>query len=260
MSLRASLLLVLLPAVGLVLLVADAAFGLPDPYGDLQDELRSSLIPVVIILIGVLIYLAHGRREDRRRQVELNVANERLIRSEARLQELAVTDPLTGVYNRRQFYENLSAEFRRSRRYKRPLALLLIDIDHFKEVNDRHGHTVGDEVLRTIAQALQRELRSIDLLARFGGEEFVVLLPETTTEAAVTVAEKLRRRVADHVFGAAGASLTISVGVAGLEDGMAREDDLVQSADQALYRAKERGRNRLAVASWDQPTGIDIPA
>ncbi|HET9199453.1 MAG TPA: GGDEF domain-containing protein [Dehalococcoidia bacterium] len=257
---RGWLLLVLVPLAGLVVLVVDAALGLPDPYDNVQDAVRVSLIPVVIVLGAVLIYLALGRREDRRRQAELNVANERLIRSEARLQELAVTDPLTGVYNRRQFYENLSTEYRRSRRYHRPLALLLIDVDHFKAVNDRHGHTVGDEVLKTLAQAMKRELRSIDVLARFGGEEFIVLLPETTTEAAVTVAEKLRRRAASTVFGVSGAGLTVSVGVAGLEDAMSSEDDLVQAADQALYRAKERGRNRLAVASWDIAKGVDIPA
>ena len=166
------------------------------------------------------------------------------LEAEARL------DPLTGIPNRRQLAERAGLEVERARRFGRPLSLLLMDVDHFKRINDNHGHAVGDEVLRVLAALCRAELRQTDLLARMGGEEFVALLPETTAEGAALIAERLRLRVAAHplLSDPVRIPVTISVGVAGWEPDTARWEDLLERADRAMYDAKEGGRNRVTHA------------
>lgn len=162
------------------------------------------------------------------------------------LSELAVRDELTGLSNRRQFIELASIEVARSKRHGDALSLVLIDIDHFKAVNDNHGHAVGDRVLRAAARSCLGPLRSHDTLARYGGEEFVVLLPSTALGEAQVVAEKLRRAVqSKSVVLASGQTLgvTITLGVAQLTQEVPNLESLIGMADQALYAGKAKGRN-----------------
>jgi len=174
----------------------------------------------------------------------------RLLESNRRLEELTVTDPLTSLRNRRAFEQELATQFNRARRYSRPLSLIIIDIDHFKSINDTHGHPAGDAVLRAVAAILERETRSSDLVARIGGEEIAVLLPETALFEAVQVAEKIRASVAaaDVRAGQASVPVTVSAGVANVpHSDVSSSAELVRAADQALYRAKQNGRNRIEV-------------
>jgi len=169
----------------------------------------------------------------------------------ARLEALAHTDPLTHLLNRRALTIRLVAELERVRRYNSPLTMLMIDLDHFKQVNDTYGHLVGDEVLRGISTILQRSVRSVDMVARYGGEEFVVVLPETGEQGAVAFAERIRQRVEIHKFEAARAQparVTVSIGVSAFPaPHVETAEDLFAKADAALYRAKEMGRNQVRV-------------
>jgi len=163
-----------------------------------------------------------------------------------RYEFLARTDPLTGCANRRTLLEKLHSEIERARRYGLALSVLMIDLDHFKGVNDTRGHLAGDDVLRQVAQLLRSVMRSVDVVARYGGEEFLVVLPETADPGAMSFAERVRERVADHDFAAGGdpLSVTVSVGVATVAPGTETDaDDLLARADAALYRAKRDGRN-----------------
>lgn len=171
---------------------------------------------------------------------------------ESRLSELATLDPLTGQFNRRETERILQEEVARAERYGRPLAVLWVDVDHFKTVNDTWGHAVGDEVLKTICERLAESIRTVDTLGRFGGEEFIVVLPEMAVAEAWEVAERLRGKVSDEpVTTTVGdpLTLTISIGVAGYPDHASSSDELCNMADKAMYQAKERGRNRTVVVS-----------
>jgi diguanylate cyclase (GGDEF)-like protein/PAS domain S-box-containing protein len=162
------------------------------------------------------------------------------------LEQMARIDDLTGLYNRRYFLELARVEYEKVLRYGRMLSILMFDIDQFKQVNDTHGHTAGDQVLFEVSQYLSGRLRSCDLLARYGGEEFIILMPETSQQQALEAAERLRADVEDLTIqtDAGAISVTISIGAAGVAPDMsiALEKLLVQ-ADAALYRAKEAGRN-----------------
>jgi diguanylate cyclase (GGDEF)-like protein len=154
-------------------------------------------------------------------------------------------DPLTGLANRRHLQETLSQEHYRARRFGHPLALAMGDLDYFKDINDRWGHAVGDEVLKTVARLLGTEVRATDLVARYGGEEFVMLLPETSRDAAFAACEKLRARIGAHDWStiAAGLTVTMSFGVAASVGGDKSRAHLMVEADSALYQAKSDGRN-----------------
>ena len=154
-------------------------------------------------------------------------------------------DGLTGAYNKRYLMEALGREVARSGRYGRDLSLVLFDIDRFKEINDGHGHLGGDAILSAVCHAIAREIREEDVLARFGGDEFAVLLPETDLEHARLVAEKLRSIVAtaELVVGDARVPVTVSLGVASLVPGTDDAEELVRRADERLYEAKRAGRN-----------------
>lgn len=164
--------------------------------------------------------------------------------------ELSVRDDLTGLYNRRHFHEVLTMEWKRVLRFRRALALILIDVDHFKQFNDSFGHLRGDEVLKEVAGLVQSNVREIDTLARFGGEEFVLILTDTGFKDAMAVAEKLRRHIEEQSRrwirpGGGSFLLTVSIGVSAYPDFVQSEEDLANTADIALYRAKELGRNRV---------------
>lgn len=191
---------------------------------------------------------ALARISEHATELEREVAERQA--AQARLVELATTDVLTGLKNRRYFMETASQEFERARRYQTPLSLLMLDADHFKSINDRYGHPVGDEALKALAEHGQRQLREMDLFARLGGEEFAILLPQTDLNAARTVAERVRQSIAAQPVAAeeSTVSFTVSIGLAQLEASTTNLDELLRQADAALYQAKENGRNRVEPA------------
>jgi diguanylate cyclase (GGDEF)-like protein/PAS domain S-box-containing protein len=168
---------------------------------------------------------------------------------EAELRRLATTDPLTGAFNRRRFFQKARQEFLRHRRYGHPLAVLLMDMDHFKKINDTHGHPVGDTVLKTFVQGCQSVFRVTDIFGRTGGEEFSAVLPETDAANAARVAERLRDRVSNSPLKGQddGSSIrfTVSIGLTALQEDDLTLESMIRRADQALYTAKRTGRNRV---------------
>lgn len=172
-------------------------------------------------------------------------------REELRLERLSLVDPLTGLYNRRSFETALEKEMARWRRREAPVALLMLDLDHFKLVNDTWGHQAGDRVLQTLARLLSSTVRIEDLPARVGGEEFAVIMPEVTGDEAYQAAERLRLAVGGHLFdiGVESIEVRVSIGVACTEmQNVSDGATLVRLADEALYRAKQRGRDRVETA------------
>lgn len=170
---------------------------------------------------------------------------------EEELRMLATTDPLTGVNNRRKFLETSERELARCARYNHPLCILMLDADHFKSVNDTHGHDVGDKVLKRLSDICMRELRDVDVFGRFGGEEFVATLPETSVKTALEVAERLRTALAAAeipVTGSKPLRFTVSIGAAERTRDDKSVHDLLNRADAALYQAKESGRNKVVYA------------
>ena len=163
--------------------------------------------------------------------------------------EMAITDPLTGLYNRRYMESHLATLIEQATARGKPLAALVIDIDYFKAINDTHGHDAGDDVLREFATRIRKAIRGIDLACRYGGEEFVIIMPETDMAVATIVAERLRRRIAAEWFviqqGSASIEVTISIGIASLDAADGNGAGILKRADQALYRAKRDGRNRV---------------
>ena len=214
--------------------------------------------------LGVL-YVYRGDRDDfRQDEIDLlasfahcaagAISNARLY---AQMTDLARTDALTGLANRRSFDERLGIEIARGDRYRRPCALLALDVDHFKRVNDTHGHQAGDAVLKSLAALLRERARAgIDIAARVGGEEFAVLLPETDRDGALGIAERIREDVERSTIQIAeGATIgvTVSIGVCCYPDRAGSADALIRNADQALYGAKRHGRNRTVV--FGEPIG-----
>ncbi|MPZ23636.1 MAG: diguanylate cyclase [Dehalococcoidia bacterium] len=249
---------VLLVAAALVVLLVEILAG--ETFG--LSETSALVIPLALAALAAVYYLALERARIKRRERELEGANEALARTQETLREQARTDALTGLANRRYFFESLVVEFHRARRHGRPLTLLMADLDFFKRVNDQYGHLHGDHVLAAVAEIMAGALRKEDVIARYGGEEFAVILPETDETAAGYVAEKLRDAVAVAEFSSqAGVSkLNLSVGLAGLDATMTEVDDLIQSADTALYAAKDAGRNRVVSAPRKKGvTGTRLP-
>ena len=186
----------------------------------------------------ILARLAAGRRIVTLER-SLRAANERI-------HKLTMTDPLVGIFNRRYFDDQLVKASAHAERHGRPLSLVFVDIDHFKLVNDTHGHRIGDEVLIEVGRRLLASLRADDWIARYGGEEFAVVLPETDTDAAVLVAERLRAGIGNQDIATAAGNITVtaSFGVASsLPDSLMTTEALVGAADAALYRSKAAGRN-----------------
>jgi diguanylate cyclase (GGDEF)-like protein len=176
-----------------------------------------------------------------------------LVRNAEQLERLATIDSMTGLYNRRHFLDQADAEWSRFQRHQRPLSMLMIDIDHFKQVNDRYGHAVGDETLIAVAQACAGGKRQSDIVGRLGGEEFAILLPETELAQAAIVADRLRAAIAGQVVTAHKVQfkVTASIAIAAASVSMSGIDALMRAADQALYQAKAKGRN--CVVPWSPP-------
>jgi diguanylate cyclase (GGDEF)-like protein len=170
--------------------------------------------------------------------------------SKQKLEDLAVHDELTGVYNYRYLHSRLTEEFRRAERYQDPLTCVMVDIDFFKHVNDLHGHSFGDEVLRGVAQVIKAGVREVDVVARSGGDEFLLIVPSTHQSGALVLAERTWKDVAAAEFksGPHSVKLTVSIGIASFPSKDVRtKDALLKSADQALYQAKREGRNRICL-------------
>jgi diguanylate cyclase (GGDEF)-like protein len=173
---------------------------------------------------------------------------------------LAKTDPLTGALNRRSLFEVAERQFQRAQRYATPFAVLMMDIDHFKQINDCYGHQVGDVALRTVVQIIQDDIRTLDTLGRYGGEEFAVILPELTLQQGIIAAERIRSIIADRPIPVRqdNLHLTMSLGVAAYYPEQTSIDQVFDEADKALYQAKTKGRNRVChyrKTHFESPTG-----
>jgi len=182
-------------------------------------------------------------------QIKRKRYTDRLRMNVTKSMEMAVTDPLTGLYNRRHMDNQLDILVTNAASRGRPVSVLALDVDFFKPINDTHGHDVGDRVLQELAVRLKAQVRTIDLCCRIGGEEFLVILPETNLQVGFTVAERLRRTIATNPFNAGASSgplaITVSIGVAGYETVNDSSQTLLKRADEALYKAKKSGRNRV---------------
>lgn len=182
-----------------------------------------------------------------RSMLRIKQLNDSLRNANRQLEELSVTDELTKLYNRRYINKKLDDEFRRAVRYKRPLSVIMFDADHFKSVNDTYGHAFGDVVLKDIAAIILETARLVDICGRFGGEEFIAILPDTDIENAFVVADRIRKKVEEHEFKDATNSIrrTVSVGISSLPDDLMNDQfTLIEWADKGLYYAKEHGRNQ----------------
>ena len=167
------------------------------------------------------------------------------------VEKLSVTDGLTKTFLRRYFLERLKEEIIRSKQYDSDISFIMLDLDYFKKCNDSYGHLVGDAVLREVAKILKKSVREIDIVGRYGGEEFSILLPETDKKGAYIVAERIRKSVEKHIIHAYDESvkMTVSMGISSFkEDGEYSEEELIEKADQALYKAKQEGRNKVCLA------------
>jgi diguanylate cyclase (GGDEF)-like protein len=211
-----------------------------------DEPFQSGVYVGSAVLVGLLLFRQLlAIVENAHLSTRLQTKNRELIAANRRLEALATTDPLTGLPNHRALMSGLDAELERAQRYHRPCSLIFLDIDHFKALNDTWGHPAGDAALQEVAAVARRALRSIDVLGRLGGEEFLAILPETENEAALQAAERVRATVAAHVFSLGdGAHLTCSLGVATYPNDAEGRDELIELADRAMYAAKTLGRNQ----------------
>jgi diguanylate cyclase (GGDEF)-like protein len=209
----------------------------PSSYSDL-------IVPGVFFFGAVFVWLT----------ITLSLQTAMDIRRVTLLEQENITDPLIGIYNRRCLDRRLVEEFQRAQRYQVPLSILLIDIDHFKKVNDSYGHPVGDLVLRYWGELILGVVRASDIVARYGGEEILVIAPNTSTAAALTLGERIRANIESHELVLSSESnqrqklrITVSIGVAEYVSGVVSVEELISNADCALYRAKHEGRNRVVI-------------
>ncbi len=215
--------------------------------GDLEVDVpvqsRSEVGYLTEVFNSMVTRLRQGREK-------LAAINETLRQKNEELHQISITDSLTGLHNRKHLMDTVGIEVARSRRHSHTFALLIVDIDHFKEYNDTFGHLAGDEVLRRLASVFKASIRSCDYAARYGGEEFIFLLPETGAAEGARAAERIRSRVAEKKFGSNDkpVGVTISVGVAAYPNNGGDPESIIRNADDALYKAKELGRNRVVVA------------
>jgi diguanylate cyclase (GGDEF)-like protein len=218
---------------GLSLVVGALGLNMSSPLSSASYNVILQFVASNCVYIALLYIFSHLRHQY------------------TRMHQMAHSDPLTGLYNRRGMQAKLDAEIERAQRYKRPMALLLIDIDHFKRINDQNGHALGDQVLREVAQRFARYCRQQDRVARWGGEEFLVLAPEASAAAAQTLANRLHTAI--RIALVAGVKVTVSLGVACYHPGDTAATMLAR-ADEALYRAKSFGRDQIVME--DSPESV----
>jgi diguanylate cyclase (GGDEF)-like protein len=212
-----------------------------DFSGDAADVL-AFLVNNTVTELGIVVESSRRQAAEEKQRLERLVAERT-----AELERLATTDALTGALNRRRLFEVATAELARAARYEHAICLAMLDLDHFKSINDRFGHAVGDEALRAVAEVARAQLRTVDVLGRYGGEELMVALPETAREPAAIALERIRAAVAAIQLSAGEARLSISAGLVEVQRGESL-DEALKRADAALYEAKRAGRNRLVVA------------
>ena len=238
------------PRDGLELIAAAVAAGCHTPIVFLTAE-TSENVDTAAMNAGALDYLVKGEITPRSLERSLRYAL-KLGDTLGQLRQLATTDQLTGLLNRREFDRLLAEEVERALRFEHPFVLVLLDLDHFKDINDQHGHPAGDAVLRTVAARITGTVRTIDRVARIGGEEFAVLLMETSIEQAAAAAQRLVEVVRGEPVSASDGirlPVTISVGVAVAPTHAKESAALIEAADKALYAAKRAGRNRMVLAA-----------
>lgn len=233
--------------------------GLPAGHAEIVRQL---VVPIlkegrVVSILGVGNKLSEYDEQDVKlvkyaadivwRIIERKRVDEEIRQLNTLLEHMAMTDDLTGLHNRRSFFNRCREELKRVQRHPAPFSLLMLDIDHFKRINDTYGHEAGDTMLQDLAGALQRNIREIDLLARLGGEEFGILLPDTKTEDAVRLAERMRQAVEELTCtsGERNMRVTVSIGISTFRKEMQNFEDVLKNADTALYQAKSQGRNRI---------------
>lgn len=211
-----------------------------------QDTWKDLVVPVVFLFGAVFVWILM--------QLSLQTAAD--VRRVVLLEQENITDPLMGIYNRRYLDRRLDEECSRALRYGLPLSVLMIDIDRFKRINDAYGHPVGDQVLAYLGKLMLSVLRESDILARFGGEEMLVVAPNTHLQAAAALAERLRQHIETHELVVSSEPdrrlvirITVSIGVAAFSTTVSTNQELVRNADQALYQAKQEGRNRVVVSA-----------
>lgn len=233
----------------------------------LRDSLNHSLDGLFTLLHEFQSRTSKSLQDMTERHNELNDQlqalqedNHRLIQQVTHEREQSMRDPLTQLPNRHGFELRLREEMNRSARYKQPVSLALVDVDHFKRINDQFGHLAGDKVLKILAKQMHEKIRQSDYLARFGGEEFILLLPQTRQDEAYQAAEKIRQHISECPFNFQGkpVQITISIGVTEFNPGEAQEN-WVQRADEALYQSKSNGRNRTTLASHSESTPKGAP-
>jgi len=220
-------------------------------------ELHDLLVPGVFFFGACFVWLT----------IALSLQTAIKIRRVTMLEQENITDPLTCIYNRRYLERRLNEEFDRAMRYNSPFSILLIDIDHFKSINDTYGHKAGDMALCYLSKQLQKTLRASDVVARFGGEEFVIMAPNTELEVAQGLAERLRQYIEsrklvidDQDIPKLEINLTVSIGVADNRSGCRNYQEMLELADHSLYRAKKDGRNRVMVARNKGLSPLPTPA
>jgi len=185
-------------------------------------------------------------------QDELRTKNRQLEEVLSKVEILAITDPLTLLFNRRHFESVIETEFASTARYKSPASCLMIDVDHFKSVNDEYGHRTGDTVLKELSQIIKNCLRKVDTVARWGGEEFVALLPRTKKEDAFRAASRILQAIAEYKFTDIERQITVSIGIASIPDpAIDTAEKLVDASDSAMYEAKEKGRNQIVAVEQE---------
>jgi len=233
-------------------------------HGFRKDDLLflSSLsTPIALAIENALLYARSRQAEERLQKasddLEQEVMNRtsKLKRAKDGLKKLSITDGLSGLYNYRYLIHSLDSELRRVIRYHRTLALLLIDIDYLKNLNDSYGHRCGDYVIKTVSKLLKSNVRATDFVARYGGDELAVMLIETNVKSALEVAEKLKKEIGSHIFQWQTKQLSVSVSI-GLAmapaPGIQQVSHLIEEADRALYQAKRAGRNAVVVSDQEE--------
>ena len=213
-------------------------------YWDRYSDYFNLIVPVVFFFSAIFVLLVGS--------LALQTATD--LNQVSALRRENILDPLIGIYNRRHLNLKLAEEIKRAHRYNVQLSMLLLDIDHFKNINDTYGHYIGDLVLKSLGQLLLKNVRETDIVARYGGEEIAVIAPHTSVPTAANLAERLRQAVETSVMVTAdeqedrqAVTISVSIGVAGLDRQIVDKQSLIERADEALYKAKQKGRNRVVV-------------
>ncbi|OIO66383.1 MAG: GGDEF domain-containing protein [Zetaproteobacteria bacterium CG_4_9_14_3_um_filter_49_83] len=225
-------------------IIGYAGYGIQFWSHNLHNDLHDKIVPVIFFCGAIFVWLT----------CTLSLRTALDLRRMVLLEQENITDPLIGIYNRRYLDRRLTEEVARATRYVTPLSVMMIDIDHFKTINDVYGHQAGDRVLSYLGGLILDAIRQTDVAARYGGEELMIIAPETSAHTAENLAERLRKRIESHELvlasetsGRQSIHITVSIGVAEMKESRSTPEQIIACCDEALYRAKEGGRNRVVV-------------